>query len=83
MSLRMMFGGQTDEYDFHYFGWDFDLLKGLLKNVGFKNIEKVKAFHFLMTTSDLCSLWGANKFKFNSNKDSSILSTTKSLIIFS
>ena len=39
-ALRMMFGGQTDEYDFHYFGWDFDLLNGLLKNVGFKKSKK-------------------------------------------
>ena len=41
--IRMIFGGQTDQYDFHYFGWDFLLLSGLLKNVGFKDIEKVKS----------------------------------------
>ena len=37
----MIFGGQTDENDFHYFGWDFELLSSLLKNVGFKDIERV------------------------------------------
>ena len=42
--MRMIFGGQTDEYDFHYFGWDFELLSGLLKNVGFEEIEKVDKF---------------------------------------
>ena len=42
--MRMIFGGQTDEYDFHYFGWDFELLSGLLKNVGFDEIEKVEKF---------------------------------------
>tara|TARA_B100000674_G_C37384166_1_gene708834 strand:- start:29 stop:541 length:513 start_codon:yes stop_codon:yes gene_type:complete len=42
--MRMIFGGQIDEYDFHYFGWDFELLSGLLKNVGFKEIEKVEKF---------------------------------------
>ena len=42
--MRMIFGGQTDEYDFHYFGWDFELLSGLLKNVGFEEIEKVEKF---------------------------------------
>ena len=42
--MRMIFGGQIDEYDFHYFGWDFELLSGLLKNVGFEEIEKVDKF---------------------------------------
>ena len=42
--MRMIFGGQIDEYDFHYFGWDFELLSGLLKNVGFKEIEEVEKF---------------------------------------
>ena len=42
--MRMIFGGQIDEYDFHYFGWDFELLSGLLKNVGFEEIEKVEKF---------------------------------------
>ena len=42
--MRMIFGGQIDEYDFHYFGWDFELLSGLLKNVGFDEIEKVEKF---------------------------------------
>ena len=51
-ALRMMFGGQTDEYDFHYFGYNYDLLSGLLKNVGFKNIEKVKTFSLFNDTSD-------------------------------
>ena len=39
----MMFGGQIDEYDFHYFGWDFESTKGLLKNVVLKN-RKSKDF---------------------------------------
>ena len=51
-ALKMMFGGQIDEYDFHYFGYNFDLLNGLLKNVGFKNIEKVKTFSLFNDTSD-------------------------------
>ena len=42
--MRMIFGGQIDEYDFHYFGWDLELLSGLLKNVGFEEIEKVDKF---------------------------------------
>jgi len=49
----MIFGGQKDEYDFHYFGWDFELLSGLLKNVGFKKIEKVRSFSLFDDSSDL------------------------------
>ena len=51
-ALRMIFGGQTDEYDFHYFGYNFELLRGLLKNVGFRNVEKVKTFSLFNDTSD-------------------------------
>ena len=51
--IRMIFGGQTDENDFHYFGWDFELLNSLLKNVGFKHIEKVEKLSiFNNDTSD-------------------------------
>tara|TARA_B100001059_G_scaffold212463_1_gene227513 strand:- start:755 stop:1264 length:510 start_codon:yes stop_codon:yes gene_type:complete len=50
--IRMIFGGQTDKYDFHYFGWNFELLTGILKNAGFKNVEKVKTFSLFNDTSD-------------------------------
>ena len=50
--IRMIFGGQTDQYDFHYFGWNFELLNGILKNIGFKNVEKVEKFSLFKDTSD-------------------------------
>ena len=50
--IRMIFGGQTDEYDFHYFGWNFELLRGILKNTGFKSVEKVEKFSLFKDTSD-------------------------------
>ncbi len=50
--MRMMFGGQTDEYDFHYFGWNFLFLKDFLAIAGFKNIERVKTFSLFDDTSD-------------------------------
>ena len=50
--MRMMFGGQTDKYDFHYFGWNMFFLKGYLLSVGFKNIERVKTFSLFDDTSD-------------------------------
>ena len=51
--LRMIFGGQTDRFDFHYFGWDYNLLKSILEKVGFNKIEKVKTFSLFKDTSDL------------------------------
>ena len=51
--LRMMFGGQMDRFDFHYFGWDYGLLKNFLEKVGFSKIEKVKTFSLFKDTSDL------------------------------
>jgi len=51
--IRMIFGGQKDEHDFHYFGWDFELLSGLLKNVGFKHIKKVNSFSIFNDSSDM------------------------------
>ena len=39
--MRMLFGGQTDEYDYHYIGLNFDILSNYLKIAGFKNVFKV------------------------------------------
>ena len=50
--LRMMFGGQTDNFDFHYFGWDFPLLDNFLKKAGFSKVERVKSFSLFNDTSD-------------------------------
>ena len=56
--LRMMFGGQIDDFDIHYFGWDFDLLKEFLLGVGFKKAEKVKSFSLFDDTSDFAPYSG-------------------------
>tara|TARA_B100000242_G_scaffold15608_1_gene9604 strand:- start:128 stop:640 length:513 start_codon:yes stop_codon:yes gene_type:complete len=50
--LRMMFGGQVDDFDFHYFGWDYTLLESYLLGCGFKKVEKVKSFSLFDDTSD-------------------------------
>ena len=50
--MRMMFGGQVDEFDFHYFGWNFEFMRDFLTNAGFKRIEKVKSFSLFKDTSD-------------------------------
>ena len=56
--LRMMFGGQIDDFDIHYFGWDFDLLKEFLLSAGFKKAEKVKSFSLFDDTSDFAPYSG-------------------------
>ena len=50
--MRMMFGGQTDEFDFHYFGWNDEFMKDYLFKTGFKKIERVKSFSLFKDTSD-------------------------------
>jgi predicted SAM-dependent methyltransferase len=52
-TLRIIFGGQTDEHDYHYFGWNFELLNDFLKEAGFSKIEKVSNFNLFKDTSNL------------------------------
>ena len=54
----MMFGGQTDKFDFHYFGWDFTLLRDILGKAGFNKVEKVKSFSLFDDTSDFAPYSG-------------------------
>ena len=50
--MKMIFGGQIDENDFHYFGWNMFFLRGYLISAGFKNIERVKTFSLFDDTSN-------------------------------
>ena len=50
--MRMMFGGQIDDFDFHYFGWNYQFMNEFLLKAGFKKIEKVKSFSLFKDTSD-------------------------------
>ena len=50
--MRMMFGGQTDEFDYHYFGWNYQFLNSYLIEAGFKKNERVKSFNLFNDTSD-------------------------------
>ncbi len=49
--MRMIFGGQTNEHDFHYIGLNFDFLRSYLKKAGFAGIKKVKDFGLFDDTS--------------------------------
>ena len=50
--LGMVFGGQEDKHDFHYFGYNFEILEDFLKSAGFSKIEKVKCFGLFEDTSE-------------------------------
>ena len=50
--MRIMFGGQQDRFDFHYFGWNFQFMRDFLTTAGFKKIERVKTFSLFKDTSD-------------------------------
>ena len=49
--MRMMFGGQTDNFDYHYFGWNYEFMNSYLLEAGFKKNEKVKTFDIFNDTS--------------------------------
>ena len=50
--MRMMFGGQVDQFDFHYVGWNEDFLTAFLTNCGFRDIQKVDSFGIFEDTSN-------------------------------
>jgi len=43
--MRIMFGGQTDEYDVHKAGLDFEILGMYVEQAGFSNYEQVSEFN--------------------------------------
>ena len=53
MIMRMMFGGQLDDYDYHYTGLNFDLLASFLRDAGFHEVERVASFGLFEDMSDL------------------------------
>ena len=50
-AMRMMFGGQIDEFDYHYFGWNYEFLNSYLTEAGFTKNERVKTFNIFYDTS--------------------------------
>ncbi len=42
--MRMIFGGQMDEHDFHQVGLSYEILSKFLINAGFSRVERVKSF---------------------------------------
>jgi predicted SAM-dependent methyltransferase len=50
--MRMMFGGQIDDYDFHFFGWNQVFLFDFLGQAGFCDASRVESFGLFNDTSD-------------------------------
>ncbi|MDC0832717.1 methyltransferase domain-containing protein [Geitlerinema sp. CS-897] len=51
--MRIMFGGQTNEFDVHKVGFDFELLGMYLEEVGFEEYEQVMEFNLFKDCSSL------------------------------
>lgn len=49
--MRMMFGGQTDPFDFHYIGLTFEFMLDYFGQAGFTWAERVKEFGIFDDTS--------------------------------
>jgi predicted SAM-dependent methyltransferase len=50
--MRMMFGGQIDEHDYHFFGWNQLFLFDFLHQAKFSNANRVESFGIFNDTSD-------------------------------
>jgi predicted SAM-dependent methyltransferase len=51
--MRMIFGGQMNQYDIHYTGFDYEILCYYLQQTGFGDIEQVSEFNLFKDCSSL------------------------------
>ncbi len=51
--MRIIYGGQVDEYDYHKLGFSWDSLSWYLRQIGFRNIQRVQEFGIFDDTSNL------------------------------
>jgi predicted SAM-dependent methyltransferase len=50
--MRMMFGGQINEYDFHYIGLSYEFMVKYFRMAGFSRVQRVESFGLFDDTSD-------------------------------
>jgi predicted SAM-dependent methyltransferase len=50
--MRMMFGGQLDDYDFHFSGWNQVFLFNFLSEAGYSDANRVESFGLFNDTSE-------------------------------
>jgi predicted SAM-dependent methyltransferase len=51
--MRIIFGGQTNQYDVHYTGFDYEILSSYLQEAGFSHVEQVSEFNLFNDCSSL------------------------------
>ena len=51
--MRVVFGGQMDEHDFHHVGLTYEFLSKYLLDAGFSRVERVKKFGLFRDDSRL------------------------------
>ena len=51
--MRMMFGGQSDSFDFHSVGLNEEFLSSFLRNAGFVSLERVPSFGLFEDCSEI------------------------------
>ncbi|MBI1189749.1 MAG: methyltransferase domain-containing protein [Tepidisphaera sp.] len=51
--MRMIYGGQTDPWDYHKVGYSLDILANFLGSAGFEYLERVESFGLFNDTSEL------------------------------
>jgi len=50
--MAMLFGGQIDANDFHYFGWNFQFMQHYFEEAGFMEVKKEESFGLFQDTSE-------------------------------
>lgn len=51
--MRIMFGGQTNQYDVHKVGFDYDILALYLQEAGFSDCEEIQEFGLFRDCSSM------------------------------
>ena len=51
--MRILFGGQTDQWDYHKAGFTPELLAGFLGNAGFQEVHRVDSFGLFDDTCEI------------------------------
>jgi len=51
--MRMMYGGQTDAFDYHAIGLNFEFMADFMASAGFKSVEQVPSFGLFNDASEM------------------------------
>lgn len=51
-AIRMMLGGQVDDYDYHHVGFNQQILHDFCSSAGYSSTQRVDSFGIFSDTSD-------------------------------